>query len=132
MENQKFDVRIFIFFLLLVCLFFLLACDDIPEKRYYTQGTNLQTKDLEGYTFDMYENNTYKEKWKFTADFYTANNVKTLYTIQGNVFIIGNDYRKNNYSYKATNREGITTSIEFTKILLPKDSVQHSFKLIKL
>ena len=132
MENQKFDVRIFIFFLLLVCLFFLFSCNDIPEKRYYTQGINLQIKDLEGFSFDMYENSTYKERWKFTGDYYTVGTAKTLYTIQGNVFIIGTDYRKNNYSYKATNREGFTTSIEFTKILLPKDSVEHSFKLIKL
>jgi hypothetical protein len=56
----------------------------------------------------------------------------TLYTIQGNLFIIGNDYRKNTYNYKVSNREGITYSIEFTKLLFSMDSVEHSFKLIKL
>lgn len=134
MENQRFDTRVFIVILIIVVVSMLLfgCSDNIAEKRYYTQGTNLQIKDFENHTFDVYEKEKFVDKWKFDGDWFYSKNTKSLYTIQENLFIIGNDYRKNNYTYKASNKEGITYSIEFTKLMLPMDSVEHSFKLIKL
>lgn len=134
MKNQRFDSKVFIIMLIivfiLVCLF---GCsDDIPERRFFTQGIHLQVSDLENHTFDMYENEKFIDKWRFDGDYIYNSKGKVLYTIQSNIFIIGNNYLKNNYSYKASGKENLITSIEFTKILLPQDSVQHNFKIIKL
>lgn len=120
-----------LFFIAFFLLFSLGCVQDELSLRYYTQGTNLQISDVENKTFSKYENNIFIEKWKFNGDAIATPTASILYTIQGNVFILGNSYLKNNYSYKATSSKGIVSSIEFTKILLPKDSVEHSFKLIK-
>lgn len=118
--------------LIVAVVLFLFGCSDVPEKIYYTQNTNLQISDIEGFSFDMYENEKFIDRWKFDGDYIYYKNTKSLYTIQGNLFIIGNDYRKNNYTYKAISKNYKISSIEFTKLLLPLDSMEHSFKLIKL
>ena len=119
---------LFVAFLLL-CL---LGCDKKLDYYSFTNSTGLEINDVENKTFSKYENNVFIEKWKFGSDVVITPTVSILHTIQGSVFILGNSYLKNNYSYKATRTKGILTSIEFTKILLPKDSVEHIFKLIKL
>lgn len=133
MKNQKFNTKAFVVMLLIDAALLLFRCsDNISDRGYYIQGTNLQIHDLESYTFDVYEKERFIDKWKFDGDYFYSKNTKSLYTIQGNLFIIGNDYRKNNYIYKTFKKEQITYSIEFTKLLFPMDSVVHSFKLIKL
>lgn len=122
-------------FKLLFIAFFLLCllgCEEKLDYYSFTNSTGLEINDVENKTFSKYENNIFIEKWKFNSDAIATPTASILYTIQGNVFILGNSYLKNNYSYKATSSKGIVSSIEFTKIMLPKDSIQHSFKLIKL
>lgn len=114
---------------LLLCL---LGCDKKLDYYSFTNSTGLEINDVENKTFSKYENNVFIEKWKFGSDAIVTPTVSILHTIQGSVFILGNSYLKNNYSYKATGSKGIISSIEFTKILLPKDSVVHSFKLIRI
>jgi len=119
---------LFVAFLLL-CL---LGCDKKLDYYSFTNSTGLEIKEIESYAFNKYENNVFIEKWKFGSDVVITSTASILYTIQGNVFILGKSYLQNNYSYKATGSKGIISSIEFTKLLLPKDSVEHRFKLIRI
>ena len=99
---------------LLIIAFFLLCllgCEqDELVLRYYTQGTHLQISDVENKAFAKYENGVFIENWKFGSDVIVTPTASILYTIQGNLFILGKSYLQNNYSYKATGSKGIISS----------------------
>ena len=75
---------------LLLCL---LGCENKLDYS-FTNSTGLEIDDVENKTFSKYEYNIFIEKWKFSGDAIVTPTVSILYTIQGNVFILGNGYLK--------------------------------------